>query len=163
MMSVRPEWLWKILDGQKTIEVRKTRPVLEPPFKVYLYCTKGGDELWHGDRNRQRTFGHGGSYRMNGTVCAEFVCDRIYQIVVRRGKGMILLDGCDEAPFTNDNKMCLTKPQLYDYLGSAKGYGFHITELRTYDAARSIGDFRYRWCIDRISRPPQSWFYVEER
>lgn len=28
-----------ICSGEKTIEVRKTRPKLETPFKVYIYCT----------------------------------------------------------------------------------------------------------------------------
>lgn len=39
LISVRPEWCEKILAGEKTMEVRKTRPRLETPFKVYIYCT----------------------------------------------------------------------------------------------------------------------------
>ena len=39
LMSIRPEWCEKIANGKKTIEVRKTRPKLETPFKVYIYCT----------------------------------------------------------------------------------------------------------------------------
>ncbi len=33
MISIRPKWCEKIVNGEKTIEVRKTRPKLETPFK----------------------------------------------------------------------------------------------------------------------------------
>lgn len=33
MISIRPKWCEKIANGEKTIEVRKTRPKLETPFK----------------------------------------------------------------------------------------------------------------------------------
>lgn len=38
MLSVRPERCEKICCGEKTIEVRKTRPKLQTPFKCYIYC-----------------------------------------------------------------------------------------------------------------------------
>ena len=40
LISVRPEWCQKIASGEKTIEVRKNRPKLAPPFKCYIYCTR---------------------------------------------------------------------------------------------------------------------------
>lgn len=39
LISIRPEWVEKILNGEKTLEVRKNRPNMETPFKVYIYCT----------------------------------------------------------------------------------------------------------------------------
>ena len=42
MLSIRPKWVEKIASGEKTIEVRKTRPKLETPFKCYIYCTRCG-------------------------------------------------------------------------------------------------------------------------
>ena len=41
LISIRPEWVEKIADGEKTLELRKTEPKLETPFKVYIYCTAG--------------------------------------------------------------------------------------------------------------------------
>ena len=41
MLSIRPKWCEKIASGEKTIEVRKTRPKLETPFKCYIYETQG--------------------------------------------------------------------------------------------------------------------------
>lgn len=40
LISIRPEWCQKIASGEKTIEVRKNRPKLAPPFKCYIYCTR---------------------------------------------------------------------------------------------------------------------------
>ena len=33
MLSIRPEWLQKILSGQKTVELRLSRPNLTPPLR----------------------------------------------------------------------------------------------------------------------------------
>jgi predicted transcriptional regulator len=41
LISIQPKWVEKIARGQKTVEVRKTKPKLETPFKVYIYCTIG--------------------------------------------------------------------------------------------------------------------------
>ena len=46
LISIRPEWCEKIINGQKTIEERKTRPKMNPPFKCYIYCTKP-EETWN--------------------------------------------------------------------------------------------------------------------
>ena len=32
----------KILNGSKTVEIRKTEPKCGVPFKCYIYCTAGG-------------------------------------------------------------------------------------------------------------------------
>ena len=40
LIIVGPKWCGKIVSGEKTIEVRKTRPKMETPFKCYIYCTK---------------------------------------------------------------------------------------------------------------------------
>ena len=39
LISIRQEWCERIINGQKTIEVRKTRPKMDTPFKCYIYCT----------------------------------------------------------------------------------------------------------------------------
>ena len=41
LISIQPKWVEKIASGQKTIDVRKSRPKLETPFKCYIYCTNG--------------------------------------------------------------------------------------------------------------------------
>lgn len=43
LISIRPEWCVKIANGEKTVEVRRTKPKIPVPFKAYIYCTQGGD------------------------------------------------------------------------------------------------------------------------
>lgn len=64
LISIRPEWVEKIMSGEKTLEVRKTRPKLGTPFKCYIYCTLDGLRHPFG-----KVFG--------GRVVGEFVCDDI--------------------------------------------------------------------------------------
>lgn len=37
LQSIKPQYCELIAAGKKTIEVRKTKPKLETPFKVYIY------------------------------------------------------------------------------------------------------------------------------
>ena len=39
LISIQPKWCELIASGRKTIEVRKTKPKILTPFKVYIYCT----------------------------------------------------------------------------------------------------------------------------
>lgn len=43
LISIRPEWVAKILNKEKTIEIRKTAPKCKLPVDVYIYCTKSKD------------------------------------------------------------------------------------------------------------------------
>lgn len=40
LISIKPSWCLCIAIGAKTVELRKNRPRLKTPFKVYIYCTK---------------------------------------------------------------------------------------------------------------------------
>lgn len=40
LISIKPKWVAKILNGEKTIEVRKSKPKCDLPIDVYIYCTK---------------------------------------------------------------------------------------------------------------------------
>ena len=78
LISIKPKWCEKIANGKKTIEVRKTRPKIETPFKCYIYCTKG-EILWltqNGVKSKTELAG----YLLNGKVIGEFVCDWITEI-----------------------------------------------------------------------------------
>lgn len=64
LISIRPKWCEKITSGEKTIEVRKTRPKLDTPFRCYIYCTvemAGYDALWVLDTpTREKILAYGG-------------------------------------------------------------------------------------------------------
>jgi predicted transcriptional regulator len=151
MISIRPEWCMLISQGKKTVEVRKTRPKLETPFKCYIYCTM--DYKGHTVK----------MWASRGHVIGEFVCDAIFPICIEYSD-----QECEiakhEFTFTG-----LTDKQIINYLGNGKeGYGWHISDLVIYDEPKYIGDFKVevntkQWCFTKkLERPPQSWCYVME-
>lgn len=174
LISIRPEWVEKIARGEKTIEVRKTRPKLETPFKCYIYRTKGTvPHIINGEWVQME---------VGGTIIAEFTCDRIYELETRSPGGSYYVKGADQ-PTTNNvaRQSCLTLMDMHEYLQAAKGYGWHISNLKIYDSPKQLSAFKglckievgcgecpyYNYtkmeCDGRtIKRPPQSWCYVEE-
>ena len=36
LISIKPKWCELIASGKKTVEVRKTRPKIDTPFKCYI-------------------------------------------------------------------------------------------------------------------------------
>lgn len=192
LMSIQPKWCELIFDGKKTIEVRKTRPLIDMPFKVYVYCTKkrmtrvpsmyaylhknepracaeyGTIETWGkiGDVivNPHLASKHV-SFGMHGKVIGEFVCDRVRLCIPFGLKGHLLSQEVYR-------EMCLTKEQLDKYGGLKTLYGWHITEPKLFDKPKELGEFR-KVCLNgkcsdciyeecKITRPPQSWCYVEQ-
>ena len=45
MLSIQPKFYELIANGKKTVEVRKTKPKAETPFKCYIYCTKSNIDI----------------------------------------------------------------------------------------------------------------------
>lgn len=196
LLVVHPKWCKMIFNGKKTIEVRRTRPKLEPPFEVLVYETKG--QFIKSVKGACTTYGYG-----RGKVIGSFICDEIYAffpwgagIACEDIEGNLIpaLKVCEET--------CLTGDEIYKYLlGNGKetfeGYGWHITEPKLFDKPKELSEFgkvcnRYEndecddcpylqvyvnsypcddcvdtWCgvdnIKPLTRPPQSWCYVEER
>lgn len=203
LISIQPKWCELIASGKKTVEVRKTKPKLETPFKCHIYCTKG-DWLTSVNGKVQKLnnmvidlSADSKVEELNGKVIGEFVCDKFTYIEA----------GYD----TNGNKhlyntafiehrMCIPDNELHEYLyksrENCRGWAWHISDLVIYDKPKELGEFRYHcryefaddfkhcngcdyyyfsntpsngreeWCIcdglKRLTRPPQSWCYVEE-
>lgn len=174
LISIRPKWCELIASGKKTIEVRKTRPKIETPFKCYIYCTKsssaekllfldfyGGTPKpgWVFPINRDTAL-RMGMVPMNGMVIGEFVCDRIYGIVPdENGWG-------EEYGYSEHD--CLSDAEMAAYLGDHSGFGWHISDLVIYDEPKKLSEFtglrntKFGYAPYEIIRPPQSWCYVEE-
>ena len=72
LLSIQPVWCSKIVLKEKTVEVRKTRPKLETPFKVYIYCTlAGSDSLFMDVLNRDvAAWNRGGWPEKRGALLA---------------------------------------------------------------------------------------------
>ena len=176
LISIRPEWAKKILDGEKTLEVRKNRPNLETPFKCYIYCTNSGVAM--------------GMWGKHGKVVGEFLCDKITRLTHVGFSGMsgiriaAMKDGYTTDDFFDFSKSLLTTQQIEKYLDGKDGYIWHISNLKIYDTPKELNEF-YNWkkykscskseyestaCIQdencmvpaAITKAPQSWRYVEE-
>ena len=78
LISIKPKWCEKIANGEKTIEVRKSRPKLETPFKCYIYMAMGGvPKVIHTKDFKTKSIYEVQPNTANGRVIGEFVCDRI--------------------------------------------------------------------------------------
>lgn len=189
MLSIRPKWCEKIINGDKTIEVRKTRPKLKTPFRCYIYCTIGGQDLNIpiSQERLVRDYLETGSMKSlncplgNGKVIGEFTCDRIYEFETKARGGSYYVKNEDQ-PTMNfiARQSCLNLKDMHYYLHAQTGYGWHITDLRIYDVPRELSEFERpyecnecdaKWATEcnacheegKIKRAPQSWCYVEEK
>ena len=171
MLSIRPKWCEKIVSGEKTIEVRKTRPKLDTPFKCYIYCTIGGQDLNIpiSQERLMRDYLETGSMKSlncplgNGKVIGEFTCERIVPIEYDGGR-LWCPTNAASSPAT-----CLSQEEIIAYIGDkGRCYGWHMSDLRIYDTPRELSEFtglrntRFGAAPYDIKRPPQSWCYVEE-
>lgn len=181
LISIHPKWCDLIASGNKTMDVHRTRPKIETPFRCYIYETKA--------RSDMPTFvdedGHV-LYTGRGQVIGEFVCDNVEVLFDTNGN--------PENYMTDILPSILQKTALsYDEFGAYVGsradknsiYGWHISDLKIYDKPRELSEFRKAgfmteedWLFNlypnthchyeawakkfEITRPPQSWCCVEE-
>lgn len=186
MLSVRPKWCELIARGKKTIEIRKTKPKCDTPFKVYIYCTKqrvNGEILLTYDKKiegRNKGFRDGGDIPLADKVIGEFVCYECYPIHVPTDIQFSIDTGL-WSPFSERilHDACLTPEEVIDYAGNKEDiFGWCISDLIIYDKPKQLSEF---WkanvvchrgtqkndcdgCWDcEITRPPQCFCYVERR
>lgn len=185
LISIKPKWCELIESGKKTIEVRKTRPKIDTPFKCYIYCTKVRTDMpAFVDED-----GHV-IYTVGGNVIGEFVCDEIEHFTKAFFDEQDERDTEEIAYFLEES--CLSYSELCNYVKLDDFYGWHISDLKIYDKPRELSEFASfcmvdekrcascehylfdsddvngyrRWCgVYRrkpLTHPPQSWCYVEE-
>lgn len=174
LLSIKPKYCELIAAGKKTIEVRKTKPKLETPFKCYIYCTKpknNAEVLWTGANCVIGKM----SDQSNGKVIGEFVCDGI---ILMADSGVYFASITDY----DVTGCCLNYRELHKYGNGKNLYGWHISDLVIYDKPKELNAFkkinRECWYADLglakrdceecknadclLTRPPQSWCYVME-
>lgn len=200
MISIRPEWVAKIAAGQKTIEVRKSKPsTLSTPFKCYIYCAGGkplyiGESLYCKEHKSIVRFSKDGKsipFRngipINGRVIGEFVCDYI-RTAAEPADGLVDVVDCENS--------CLTPKEIIKYADGGLLFFWHISDLKIYVQPKILKNFMLfskdrpcksgtNCCYDyfdyaegcracgisfdgakcellQLSKPPQSWCYVDE-
>ena len=200
LLSIRPKWCEKICHEigtdkngkpiyEKEIEVRKTKPSILTPFKVYIYCTNqkiNGEILLTYDKKvegRNRGFRENGDIPLAGKVIGEFICDNIEEFSV----GSLRSDDIENLACLSYSEMIdyFYKPEELDGKTAKHGYAWHISQLKIYDKPKELnefvrpcsykgicyscdrfmpngsGDRNFRFCNTKITCPPQSWMYVQ--
>ena len=186
LLSIQPKWCGKIASGEKTVEIRKSMPKIETPFKCYIYCTKNpylqfwaGSRYAYADDHSHNAFDKCG----NGKVIGEFICTEARPYAWMRYEFPFDDNGEYYIPESDLKSSCLTYRQLDDYGDGEPLFGWRISDLVIYPKPMELNEFMkpckndlfceacamYREFEERcgngalmIKRAPQSWCYVEE-
>ena len=177
LISVKPKYCELIASGQKTVEVRKNRPKIAVPFKVYIYQSK--DNWIYKILEKLKLY--------QQKVIGEFVCNGITSL---KANNLI------QAYYNNNQQSCLSDSEIMQYANGKKLFYWHISNLKIYDKPKELSEF-YKLCseyqkdepicegcdyehteysgldcppyfeckcegLKPIQCPPQSWCYVEE-
>ena len=181
LISIHTEHALNILNGSKTLELRKSVPKGYVGW-VYGYVTKGGVIIYNGEKIYQ---GHGDysetSYTLNATIPFRFWFEEYEEL--------FFIDSEDDYKLTYDfgiyydydeeifTKLCLTKLQVNKYGQGKDLYAWHINKLEVFDKPMELGEFQNympksndipealitsSWQIlhQPLTKAPQSWQYV---
>lgn len=170
LLSIKPKWCELIIQGKKTIEIRKTKPKIDLPFKCYIYCTQGS--------SKDLSTISQDIYEKRMQVIGEFVCDELIPINVFEN-GSIQNYICYSM-----ERSCVPYDDIANYIGNGCcGCGWHISDLIIYDEPKDLSEFKppcdgfdkrcqvscalitidgkSRCTRRQIIRPPQSYMFVE--
>lgn len=171
LISIQPKWCELIANGTKTVEVRKTKPKLETPFKCYIYCTKpskkyqtvagsmvlNDDELFKLPNgqikygNSIELIGYDGYSKdnfLNSKVIGEFICKETTKIAYcgydNRSIALNIVD--DNLTIKKLDEGFLSRCQLSysdieKYANGGDVYGWHISDLVIYDEPKHLSEF----------------------
>ena len=173
IISIKPQYVEKILNGEKTIEIRKTIPKYELPCKVCIYCTKGKDILSF-DIAKQKYVLNIKNGFLNGRVVAEFTLNKIDKLEYRHlsvSHTNAYIPVNTNADYQWEKHCCVDYNSIVDYGKFAPLYAWHIDDLKIYNEPKELSDFTRlisepfeTWHYnhrEKLKRPPQSWCYVE--
>ena len=187
LISIKPKWVAKILNGEKTIEIRKTMPKCDLPIDVYIYCTKDKEVVM---KNIQETkyITHNGKFAknlktkyhsekyplLNGKVVAKFTLNRIDRHHVLPSERIMPFNGNVEEKL---GQLCLTKEEVMAYGNGEDYYAYlwHISNLVIFDEPKELSEFKrctektciygkchkYMHCLKPLTKAPQSFAYIE--
>ena len=161
MISIQPQWVSKILNKEKLVEIRKTMPKCELPCKVYIYCTMPNKQ-----ENRKP---HSWEVVWLKRVVAEFTLNKIYTLE------RDLNDWLPKNRYDISNELIkdinLNQNELWNYGQGKTLYAWNIDDLKVYDKPKELSEFstishrmkgkESRFTSHLLQRPPQSWMFVD--
>lgn len=180
LLTIRPEYLVDILNGKKTIEIRKYIPKCKLPCEVYIYCSEGKRHHYlcelYDYNNQYRPYYTYEKYTgdgcmpapLNGKVVAKFILNNIssYEIdMTCYEQNSIYLNNkyigeLQTSKLEFLNLACLLNKDLEKYLTKENGdiinkfYAWHIDNLVIFDKPKQLSDYG-------IKRAPQKYCYVK--
>lgn len=178
MISVHPQWVQKILNGDKTIEVRPWIPKGELPLEVLIYVTKGEPYLAEEKINHDDTWEVSQTFLgyslfdtkyeldfrdeyyvkncppLNGKVVASFILNKVEEIIMRKICGEWEVYGSENGQDSLIQKSCLTQKEIFRYLKGNNGYAWHIDDLKIFEEPKELGDYG-------LTKAPQKMVWVE--
>ncbi|MCH5315448.1 MAG: hypothetical protein J1E81_06010 [Eubacterium sp.] len=165
LRSAKPYWIYLMLTGKKKIEVGKDFPKSADWDKtVELYCSndkRSFNRIPEKDREWMRKY--------LGKVACRFICLKLEKFTV----GSLRCDDIEELACLSYSEMLnyFYKPNELDGKTVKFGYAWHISDLQIYDTPKVLGEFKQKVkkCTNGVyysvkkplTRPPQSWQYVE--
>lgn len=173
IISIQPQWVEKILNGEKTIEIRKSMPKCDFPIDVYIYCCKsnngslnyfGKEEGYHYMPYEigfwSKKYGEEND-NLCGKIIAKFTLNKVEEIVYDKlpnGVGYYHIFTCD-SDLRLEKCSCLNEFDLLSYLkpkeeeGCVCGYAWHIDNLEIFDKPMELSEFyknNYLQIIDHL-------------
>ena len=161
LLSIKPQYAAKILNGEKTIEIRKNKALASAIQKlidekgyadIYVYCSKSNTQYLAGSKNKvceiitksanTRFSPSIDKYTGNGKVIFKFRCYKVEEIVLNKNHFVNEQYYTDELDYEELlEQSCLTYKELDDYLQCGIGYAIHISDLEIFDRPRELSDF----------------------
>lgn len=157
LISIKPKYVEKILNGEKTIEIRKNKPNIELPCKVYIYCTKGKPYLYRVNDDNEFELTNKLRFQdsscfvkdynaQNGKVVAEFTLNEIETLWQNNKNKTSTATVVDKAIF--EKQTCITWEQYCEYHKCKNGkysnsYAWHIEGLKIYDKPKELSEFSH--------------------
>ena len=162
MISIQPQWVSKILNKEKLVEIRKTKPKCELPCKVYIYCTKPkkwwafsnwgatSDELVWKIKDKVKMCNglevwDDECEKLNGKVVAEFTLNKV-DTLERDLNDWLPKNRYDVSNDLLEN-INLNQEQLWNYGQGKILYAWYIDDLKIYDKPKLLQVF-FRPCGD---------------
>lgn len=143
LISIKPKWLRLILNGEKTIEIRKRIPKLSPPFKMYLYCSE--KNAAGTDHQLDIQYPDGRVLPANGYVVAECWCTYVDWF-----------QNANQVPSKVLEQACLPKAELLVYAGAKPCTAWPLSHVEILNQPLALSDFG-------LERAPQSYIFVDKR
>ena len=164
LISIKPNWVAKILNGEKTVEVRKGTALYKATQKLideygyaeffvyntrderyrldkelngkyFVWDTKSKDYPFDKTRNRHYFF---------GKVVFKFRCYKVEHFereYLSRYIDDYYYDSGEPLNKKFYKQTCLTEDELFNYIGGKGGCAIHISDLEIFDKPKELSEF----------------------